>query len=179
VQVHLDVVEEGSDDVAAVDLAPGDPHDLLARTAATACRAEEVAAVAAVRLDAVEPPAAEEGPAVLLVRLDPEPDGRGTLDVRAVGSTPLVSPVGPDGRPATTAPVGARVAARDEPLVLRVPVVPTRCDAHALGEDKVGTLVPLEVAVDDGPAGRLLLPVAPDVAADLVGWVARRCGLTG
>ncbi len=73
----------------------------------------------------------------------------------------------------------ARVDARDGPQVLRVPVVPTRCDAHALAEDKVGTLVPLEVAVDDGPAGRLLLPVTPDVAADLVGWVARRCGLAG
>jgi hypothetical protein len=58
-----------------------------------------------------------------------------------------------------------------------VAVTPIRCDAHAIAEDKVGTLFDLVARVD----GReVVVPLArsQEVAGDLLAFAAATCGLT-
>jgi hypothetical protein len=57
-----------------------------------------------------------------------------------------------------------------------VPIVPNRCDPHALAEDKVGTLFVFAVEVEGGPSGSLTLPATPELRADLYEYFARACG---
>ncbi len=63
------------------------------------------------------------------------------------------------------------------PLGLR----PTRCDPHAIAEDKRGTVFPLSVHVEAGPgsperSGDWDLAVDDTLRARLYAWVAERCG---
>ena len=63
-----------------------------------------------------------------------------------------------------------------EDVVLRL--APTRCDPHALAEDKVGTLVGVNVSGPGLPPGAAYyLPISDDARADLRGFFATYCGL--
>ena len=73
--------------------------------------------------------------------------------------------------------LGVDVAAGDPPLVLSLPVRPARCDAHAIADDKRGTILPFDIATGDGRAGRLDVPSAPGLKAELYAYYAERCGL--
>lgn len=57
-----------------------------------------------------------------------------------------------------------------------VRLVPARCDAHVVIEDKVGTLLPLRLSGPDGAATTLVRPSAA-AKGRLLDLVARRCGL--
>src|SRR5690606_3808129 len=59
-------------------------------------------------------------------------------------------------------------------LLLDVPLVPQRCDPHALMEDKRGAVFPLEVAVD-GAAGTIELVTPVPLAAEILDWVREWC----
>lgn len=101
--------------------------------------------------------------------------GSGTVTVSSVSSTTLLAP-SLDGVGQGSVPVGVELGAGG-PTELRIPIVANRCDAHALAEDKVGTLIPLEVAISTGAAGRLLLPTDDAVRAQLRTFFATYCGL--
>lgn len=64
------------------------------------------------------------------------------------------------------------------PTEVLLRLVPTRCDPHALAEDKVGTLVGVRVLAPDLPAGAsFYLPLGEDGRAALRGFFAVHCGL--
>lgn len=67
-------------------------------------------------------------------------------------------------------------AGASEDVVLRL--APTRCDPHALAEDKVGTLVGVHVTGPGLPAGSAYyLPISDDARGDLRGFFATYCEL--
>ena len=85
---------------------------------------------------------------------------RNTAGSAAVGTVAV--PLGPSD-PAATA-------------TLRL--VPTRCDPHALAEDKVGTLVGVRVLAPGlGEAASFHLPIGEDGRAELRAFFAQHCGL--
>ena len=53
--------------------------------------------------------------------------------------------------------------------------VPGRCDAHALAEDKQGTLLPVTVSIDDAAPGRIVLAVPAAVRSQIYRYVADYC----
>lgn len=57
-----------------------------------------------------------------------------------------------------------------------VRLVPARCDAHVVAEDKVGTLLPLRVEGPDGAASTLVRPSAAQQGR-LLALVARLCAI--
>lgn len=156
--------------------APGDPLGQLESIddAACALRAFE-REVATVRW--LEPviPADGSGPAIVRLELDPvagEGAAGGTVD--EVGATVLLAPADASGNRIESLRVGLALEPGGETAVVEVPLTPGRCDAHAIAEDKQGTLFRLRASTGGEPVD-LLLP-SPDAQRDaLLAWVVARC----
>lgn len=72
-----------------------------------------------------------------------------------------------------TYPLGAD----DPPVEVVLRLIPSRCDPHALADDKVGTLVPVRVTGPDlPPAAAFYLPIGDERRAALRGFVPTYCG---
>lgn len=96
----------------------------------------------------------------------------------AAGARPETTTVTVDG--ATTLftvaePQRADVPVGAGPLTLPVHLVMTRCDAHAVAEDKKGYLLPVDVAVAGRPAIRVEVPVPVPDREPLQALVDRTC----
>lgn len=155
-------------------LVPDDPFGTMTRIADSDCLAESVAAVAAI---AMPERLRSEGSgtarrAWIDVRVEPVASGSGTLRIHGVSATTLVG--AEDGG---EWPLDLDVAAGDEPFTIELAVRPARCDAHALADDKRGTILSFTLATSDDRAGRLDLPSGAALKADLYAYYAERCGL--
>lgn len=63
------------------------------------------------------------------------------------------------------------------PVELRLRLVPSRCDPHALAEDKVGTLIGVHVSAPEVPeTASSYLPLTDEARADLRGFFTTYCG---
>ena len=80
-----------------------------------------------------------------------------------------------EGVRATTllTPTGSPSASGDE---VTVRMLPTRCDAHALAEDKAGTRIPVAVRLEDGTTGELVIAADDALRASIQEWVRETCG---
>jgi hypothetical protein len=173
IEIALDVrTADGAEHSGA--LAPDDPFGTMARIADADCLAESVAAVAAITMP--ERLRSEgTGPARRAwvdVRVEPAASGTGTLSIDGVSATTLLG--AEDG---LDWPLDLDVAAGDAAFTIELAVRPARCDAHALADDKRGTILPFAVATGDGREGRLELPAGDALKSDLYGYYAERCGL--
>lgn len=141
----------------------------LADLHARECLAETVAASAVLTLGPFTPAPPGE-PATLVLEIAPRA-GRDTAPhILAIRETNLLSYRQPDAAATTyrldlTAGVPASVA---------LPLVPARCDPHAVQEDKRGTVFTLDVEVD-GTAGTIQIAASPDLRADILTWVTAWC----
>ncbi len=95
----------------------------------------------------------------------------GAVRLHAIDPTVLLDLApGEDGGLAALLGAGRTRAERE------VRLVPARCDAHVVAEDKVGTLLPIRVTGPHGDVTTLLRP--PDaVRAAMLGFVADVCGI--
>ena len=75
-------------------------------------------------------------------------------------------------------PIGVLVQPGKEPTTLDLPVVPTRCDAHAVQEDKRGTIFDVRVSVA-GESGEVELFVGDALRGRILTWVADWCRFGG
>lgn len=107
-----------------------------------------------------------------------EPALRGTLDVtplpeapdltvRVEGATTLFTVA---GRSTATLPAGGA-----EPVALDVVLTVTRCDAHAVAEDKKGYLLPVRVALEGADPVLVEVPVPVPERAPLQELIDRTC----
>lgn len=176
VQVDLELRLDDGTTLTASDLS--DPTMALQRirtaacTAAAAQRIAEVAAVPGIRLEG----AGATTVAVLTISVVPT-GAPGRLELVAVRSTVLLQPAPSElgGVPPEAWPLGLTVDATTGTQSSELRIVPTRCDPHALAEDKVGTLFPLVVRIDDGPEAVVTLPLDADTAEALKEAVRARC----
>lgn len=157
-------------DGATTTVTLSDDLDFLHRASATACDRAELASV--VRVTATGAAVGPDGSITLRLAVEPSQSGEGTAELVALRGTVLLRFAA-----GAAAPLGVSVSARDAPSVVEVAVVPQRCDAHAIAEDKVGTLFDLVARVD----GReIVVPLerSKDVADALLVLTAQVCGLT-
>lgn len=155
-------------------LVPDDPYDTMARIADRDCLAESVAAAARIvlpeRLRVTG--SGTDARAVIDVRVEPVASGSASLEIeRVLGTTLLGSEAG------GAWPVDVEVTAGGDPVGIELPVRPARCDAHAIADDKRGTILPFEVVTSDGRAGALELASGDALKADLYAYYSERCGL--
>ncbi len=155
-------------------LQPEDPFGTMARIADADCLAESVAGVAAIELpERLRTTGTGGGQRAWIdVRVVPVASGDGTLVIDGVSATTLIgNEEGQDW------PLRIEVAAGDEPVDVALAVRPARCDAHALADDKRGTILPFTLATGDGREGRLEIASDAALKADLYAYYAERCGL--
>lgn len=91
-----------------------------------------------------------------------------------IGATVLLAPADAAGDRIESLPAALEVVAGAGPTVVDVPLVPGRCDLHAIAEDKQGTIFRIRATAGDEPV-QLVLPVPDDQRDALLGWVVARC----
>lgn len=148
-----------------------DVLDVVPGLHARECLEEALGAVAAVTIAGFGADA-ETGPGMLRLRV--EPTGAGGAALRAIRPTNLLGfgNADPDG----TAALGVALTPGDRAVrEIAIPIEPFRCDAHAVQEDKRGTIFTLDVVVGER-SGQIQLAADPDLRATMLSWVAQRCG---
>lgn len=171
-QVELDVVDADGN-AGTVAVVPEDPQGHLARIHGEDCAAVAVAAGARLSLDDDLPVSPVDGRLV----------GRLTLHVEAVAGGPRVVVWQVDRTnlviPADLAndwPVAVDTGAPGGPTAVELAVVPSRCDPHAVAEDKRGTFFGVHARVD-GVEQPVFYVAASDVLRGAVyDLVAVSCG---
>lgn len=101
----------------------------------------------------------------------------GTATIVFAKGTVLLSLVDASGAEVYQQDVNLVVNADSPASVIRLLVVPARCDPHAVAEDKRGTFFPLEVETSEGAGGRIFVPVSDEVRASLYEFFGDYCGL--
>ncbi|WJL94486.1 hypothetical protein QSU92_10930 [Microbacterium sp. ET2] len=171
--VELTFLADGIESTARV--AAADPLGFLAPLHERECRAAALAEAATLEFTGFAP-AATGAPATL--ELTATPTGRGgEATVVAVQATNLL-----DFGPATVDgafPLDLRVSPGDaEPVVVDIPILPSRCDPHAVQEDKRGTIFDVRLSIDGEP-GEIELFVGDALRGDILTWVSSWCGFSG
>jgi hypothetical protein len=181
-----DVAGEGSGegDSRTVFLTPKDPLGQLDPLFAADCLRDTAARVASIAATTAPRIVSDGKRLIAELDLTITPTGdRGSLAVRAVTGTTLFTQI----EPATGAPVDRRevdvaVRADSPPSVLTLHLTPSRCDPHAIAEDKLGTVFPLEVEVAGGTGesgglrtGIVSVAAADEVRALLYAFVGEAC----
>jgi hypothetical protein len=156
------------------ELTADDPFDTVGRVNAADCLAESVADVATIVMpEHLRSTGTEaERRAFIDIEVVPEASGDASMRIERVYGTTLLNAEG--GIDWT---LGTDVAAGDAPFTVSLPVRPARCDAHAIADDKRGTILPFDVATNDGRSGRLDVPAPDGLKAELYAYFGERCGL--
>jgi len=137
------------------------------------CRFESLSEVAAVAFTAFVPSPAGE-PAAL--ELTVTPTGAGAATISDIRTTNLLTFAGAE-RSTGALPLALAVGDTD-PIVVELPLVPLRCDAHAVQEDKRGTIFEVGVVAAGEPGG-IELAASDELRGRILTWVADWCGFGG
>jgi len=154
---------------------PDDPYKIFDLLHDAACLVEAVDSIATLEAVSLEAPAQYPAPAQLVIAVRPT-GAEGTVLIDSIHSTTLLNPAGADGVGVAELALGTEISASG-PREIRVPIVPNRCDAHALAEDKIGTRMPLYVTTEDGTTGRLVLSASEALRAQMYEFYSDYCGL--
>ncbi|MEV8358098.1 hypothetical protein [Microbacterium sp. NPDC076895] len=157
--------------VARADLP--DALDFLPAMHERECVADALGDAAAVSFTSFE---AGAGGGVGILTLGALPTGAGGATIDAIRPTNLLG-FGAAGTGADAAlPLRVELAAGDTvPRDVEIALEPFRCDAHAVQEDKRGTIFTVDVTVG-GEAGQIELAASPDMRAEILNAVAAYCG---
>jgi hypothetical protein len=115
-------------------------------------------------------------PAILDFQVIPT-GAAGSLTITDVGNTTLLGLVDESGARVTPLPVGVVITSDSEPTVIRLRVVPARCDPHAVAEDKQGTQFPLAIETSEGQSGQIRVAVSDEVRKSIYAFFADYCDL--
>ncbi|HWI30421.1 MAG TPA: hypothetical protein VNT50_02955 [Microbacterium sp.] len=167
------LIEYSTEDGAFLSTADlPDPLDVIPALHARECLLSDLERSTAIEFTGFEP--SEPGQAATLT-LTLTPTGGAASEILAIQSTNLLA-LGEAGASVDRYELDAAVAEGDtEPIVLDLPLVPFRCDPHAVQEDKRGTIFTLDVATG-GQAGVVNVAAPEELKGELLAWVARWCG---
>ena len=151
-----------------------DPFGVLQRNNGELCLAAEAAAVADIVLDHRLEVAPDSRTAVVRLVITPKKaDGAGTdirsVTIASIDGTTLIAEPG-DG----PWPRNVRIVQGAPRSELRLRIRPARCDPHAIAEDKVGTLLPLQVSVGDRE-GQLKIAAGTALRGQIYDFVTAAC----
>jgi hypothetical protein len=155
-------------------LTPDDPFDTLSRLNNSDCLAESVAAVAEITMPehVRSTGTGADRRAVIDVQVTPVASGDASMHIEQVANTTLLG-----NESGAEWPLDIAVEAGDPPFTIELPVAPARCDAHAIADDKRGTIMGFDITTSDGRAGRLDRPSSDTLKAELYAYYGERCGL--
>lgn len=145
-----------------------DPYAALERLQHQACLEQAVLNIAALKLPPEVAVSPDGGTAV--VRLSILPTGNsGSITLKTFRGTTLLAE-----NPGHPWPQNILVNGSDGPTVMELSVLPARCDAHALAEDKTGTKLPVDVQTSAG-SGQVRLIPNPEFTGSVYSFVQSAC----
>lgn len=151
----------------------GDPGGHLPRNHAVDCAGAAVAAGVSLTVDADVPVETRDGDLTALVTLRVEPvDGGPEVTIDRISGTTIMNNPDPGG--GGSGWTGAALDGQRSGSIT-LPVVPARCDAHAVGEDKRGTFLPVSASVDGVAQHVIYVPMPDSARADLFAFIAESC----
>jgi len=153
-----------------------DPVGFVAPLHERECRAALLAEAADLAFTGFTPsPAGTPASLELTIR----PTGAAGAVIRGIQTTNLLTFGQGAGDTADTHPLDLEVSAADtDAVVVSLPLVPLRCDPHAVQEDKRGTIFTIAVELDGAP-GEIELAAPEDLRGRILTWVAAWCGFGG
>lgn len=175
-------LDERLSKVAAVTLgaftpsAPGQPADLavvVAPVSAEVAAAEQEPATGA---SPSATPTASADAAAPATGVTAAPTTPTVATIAGFHQTNLLSFVAADGSRPAVYGVAASFVAGQAPQVLHLPLVPGRCDAHVIMEDKRGTVFDVDVQVG-AQKGQIQLAATPEQRGQILSWVSSWCGI--
>jgi hypothetical protein len=154
-----------------------DPLSTLDRLRTTGCTTKQVDRVVTVSVGVpvIEGQGRRSVAAVELTFTPTGDDGR--VDVDAISSTPLLRPDPATHPDADDWPLDVTVDSASGQMTAEIRIVPARCDAHAIADDKVGTVFDFAVSLSDGSTGEYRLLPPEGVREALLDYVRAACGL--
>jgi hypothetical protein len=168
-EVVLELV--GDNGTAQVTASATDPLGFVGPLHERECRGERLTDAATLAFTGFQESAPGEAAAL---ELTVSPTGEAEATIAGVQATNLLDfgPASVDG----AYPLDLSIAATDaEPVVVQLPLVPFRCDPHAVQEDKRGTIFDVRVVVEGEP-GEIELFVGDELRGRILSWVAAWCG---
>jgi hypothetical protein len=170
----LELAVATDDGTATGTLTPDDPFDTLSRLNNSDCLAESVAAVAEITMPEHlrSTGTGADRRAVIDVQVTPVASGDTSMRIEHVANTTLLG-----NESGADWPLGIEVEAGDAPFTIELPVAPARCDAHAIADDKRGTIMGFDISTSDGRTGRLDRPSGDALKSELYAYYGERCGL--
>ncbi|WP_456846512.1 hypothetical protein [Cellulomonas sp. P5_C6] len=173
-QAELDLVDDAGRQSTLV-VQPGDPQGHLARIHGEDCAAAAVARGATLSLEDAITTSDVDGTLAATVDLRVVPVlGGPTVEITQVDGTVLLAPVGG----ATSWPTTVDTADGAEDTV-PLELVPSRCDPHAVAEDKRGTFFGVHTRVDGVDQPVFYLASSDVLRGALHEFVGRSCGMPG
>lgn len=175
-RVRIEATTADGRHVAAV-IEAADRYGQLADLRARACTSAALHGVLDLAIDT--PPTLGEiaGARVAVLPITVTPTG-GDADatILAIHSTVLLDLADPEtGAALTERRIDRTIRGDDEPTVIELPVRPTRCDPHAIAEDKQGTLFTVDVLLPDGETAAIVLPASEATKIALYDAVTAIC----
>lgn len=164
-RAELTLAAEGRTATVVVPVA--DSHATLAALHDGDCFAQRAARVARIVFRSIAPAGGRTAAITLDVR--PGRDAATGLEIVRVLPTTLLSPT----RSRTEWDLGRRTGTGRGTIVLEA--VPTRCDLHAIAEDKLGSVLPALLRLSDGSSGLVQVVAPPDVKNAVTRWVSDTC----
>ena len=168
----------GDADAATAVTEPTDSLDRLGALFADDCFIEKVTPTATITAATAPREVTLGSRRAALVDLAITPTGAGEpFTIDAVGNTTLLTMVDPEsGAQGALVEIDREVDAATSASTLTLAIVPSRCDPHAIAEDKRGTIFPLEVTLASGEKGRVYVPATTEVKSAIYDFVTAACG---
>jgi len=156
---------------------PDDPAGRLPEIHEEDCFAASVIEHTAIEASTLPREILVEGRLLAELDLTITPTGSdGSVVVDGVLDTVLLELVDPArGMAVDELPVDTTIDPATEPFTVTLLLAPARCDAHAIAEDKRGTIFPVRATSEAG-AGILFVSSTDEVRAGLYNFVRRSCG---
>jgi len=162
----------GSAEVPAVDR-----FDRLPAMRAEECFAAAIADVAVLRIDAPVRISGRDGTLRADLSIAFSPTGAaGSIRIEAVEDTVLLALAAPDGTATDRRPIGLEISGADAPGSFEIPILPARCDPHAVAEDKQGTIFIVRARAADGTAGSVRIAASDATRSSIYAYIAEACG---
>jgi hypothetical protein len=185
--------------IRSVTVTPVDSLDQLEPLFVADClvdAAEQVATITANTAPRVSTVHDHTGAANTVAELDltvTPTGGPGILTIVSARSTTLFSQVDPvTNLPSEIREVDVAVSAASGPQTITLQLLPSRCDPHAVAEDKLGTVFPVEISLDGegdpseadpseadpsgtSSTGTMSVAASTEVRAQLYDFVTRTC----
>ncbi|MCX2746753.1 hypothetical protein OOZ51_02855 [Arthrobacter sp. MI7-26] len=163
----VDYVLAGSDHVYSETVT--DPFGVLARNNSELCLERGASEIASLELLPALDPGPGKGSATMTITVKPH-GGTGSMTIESIGETTLLA-----ADPGSPWPHSVVIHGTDKDSTLSLRIRPARCDPHAVAEDKVGTLMPLQVTVN-GVAGTIKVAAGNALRGSIYDFVTKSCG---